>query len=123
MEDGDNCEICAAVYEAESRVLYKPVGRSNFRFQCEANNRDHIVHRYTIKGKLYRTMKGVRNSHSCPVCGHPSGVVGTPKTGAFCHVCDAGFLQRGRAIVLTALGKFREPPGWFVGDIEVKEGE
>ena len=119
MKDGNRCEICSAVYGTESTIRYKPVGRSNFRFQCEGHNRDHLVHRYTTDGKLYRSTKRVYSDNPCPVCGYPSGVVGDPKTHAFCHVCRATFKQRGNIVVLTGLGKFANTPDWFTGEIEI----
>jgi ribosomal protein S14 len=119
MKDGDKCEICSVVYGTESIVMYKPVGRSDFRFQCEGHNRDHLVHKFTIDGKLHRNMKGVRNADSCPVCGYPSGVTGNPKTHAFCHLCKVTFMQRRNTVVLTGLGKFTDTPHWFVGVIEI----
>jgi ribosomal protein S14 len=99
MKDGDKCEICSVVYGTESIVMYKPVGRSDFR--------------------LHRNMKGVRNADSCPVCGYPSGVTGNPKTHAFCHLCKVTFMQRRNTVVLTGLGKFTDTPHWFVGVIEI----
>ena len=122
IKDGDRCEICHAVYGTESTIRYKPVGASNFRFQCEGNNRDKNrgVHRFTSDGKLYRTTKRIHNAESCPVCGYFSGVTGDPKTGAGCHVCHATFKQRGKDVVLTGLGKFASPPDWFTGVIELE---
>jgi len=120
MKDGDRCEICFRVYGTESTIRYKPVGRSNFRFQCEGLNRDRFVHRYTIDGKLNRSTKRVYSANPCPVCGYISGVVGDPKSRAFCHVCDARFKQRGKDVVLIGLGKFTSPPDWFTGVIEIE---
>lgn len=119
MKDGDRCEICSVVYGTESRIEYKPVGRSNFRFQCEGNNRDHLIHKFTIDGKLHRRTKRIYNGDRCPVCGYSSGVVGTPTTGAFCHSCDARFRLEGNTVILTGLGKFTRPPDWFNGRIEL----
>lgn len=62
MLDGSRCEICSVVYGTESTIRYKPVGRSNFRFQCEGRNRDNLVHKFTIDGKLYRRTKRVHNA-------------------------------------------------------------
>ena len=119
MKDGDKCEICSVVYGIDSTIRYKPVGRSNFRFQCEGQNRDHLVHKFTIDGKLHRRTKRIYNANRCPVCGYPSGIVGNPKTSASCHMCDAGFKLEGNTVVLTSLGKFTTPPEWFDGKIEI----
>ncbi|MHA1863580.1 MAG: hypothetical protein ACTSWA_07410 [Candidatus Thorarchaeota archaeon] len=119
MKPGDKCEICSVVYGAESIIRYKPVGTSNFRFQCEGHNRDHLIHKFTIDGILHRRRKRVNNADRCPVCGYPSGVVGNPKTGVFCHLCRARFRLEGNTIVLTGLGKFNRPPDWFDGILEL----
>lgn len=119
MKDGDECEICSVVYRTESTVRYKPVGKSYFRFQCEGHNRDNLVHRFTLDGKLHRRTKRVYNARSCPVCGYPSGVEGDPKTRASCHMCDARFTMKGNIVILTGLGKFITPPLWFSGIIEI----
>ncbi len=119
MKDEDRCEICSVVYETESTIKYNPVGKSNFRFQCEGRNRDNLVHKFTIDGKLHRRTKRIFNANSCPVCGYPSGIVGTPKSGASCHMCDARFKLKGNIVVLTGLGKFTTKPHWFDGVIEI----
>jgi hypothetical protein len=118
MKDGEKCEICSVVYKADSIIRYKPVGRSNFRFQCDNPNLV-VPHRYTIDGKLYRRTKRIYNADRCPVCGYHSGIVGTPKTGAHCHMCKARFRLEGNIVVLTGLGKFRDIPHWFTGLVEI----
>lgn len=123
ISENEACKICAVIYGTESIVKYDPVGRSNFRWQCEGNNRDHLVHRFTYGEptmKLYRKRKIIKDHSDCPVCGYPSGIVGTPKKGAFCHICDCRFLLKGSAVILTDLGKFAEIPEWFTGEIDIK---
>ncbi|MGQ4913012.1 MAG: hypothetical protein ACP6KW_12655 [Candidatus Thorarchaeota archaeon] len=120
MKDGDICEICYIVYRKESIVRYKPRGKSNFRFQCEGNNRDKLVHKFTIDGVLHRRTKRIFNAGRCPVCGYPSGIVGTPKTGAHCHMCNARFKLERNTVVLTNLGRFTKPPDWFEGRVEIE---
>ncbi|MGY5871739.1 MAG: hypothetical protein RTV72_05815 [Candidatus Thorarchaeota archaeon] len=121
MNDGDICELCSVVYGVESIVRYNPVGRSNFRFQCEGNNRDNLIHKFTIDGKLYRKTKRIKNSRDCPVCGYPTSILSDPKTGASCHMCDASFRLEGNIVILTDLGKFTKSPDWFEGEIKISE--
>ncbi len=121
MKDGKICEICSVVYRVESIVRYNPDGRSNFRFKCEGNNRDHLIHKFTTDGKLYRKTKRIKNAHDCPVCGYFSGIVGDPKVMASCHVCNARFKLEGNKVILTGIGKFTKTPDWFNGEIKISE--
>ena len=90
MEEGDPCPTChLRTHGKRMRVTVNNRGR-NFRFECATCN-----NKFTIEGELYLKTKTLRSGQKCPKCGYPSGLVGSKKSGLFCHECDTKFKPDG----------------------------